>query len=304
MSKSMHRKRDQFYSRDFEFIIDRRNISFEYSRDPIHWHDYCEMEFVCSGNGVHLLNNHHLELHPGSVYIVTPTDFHRVYANEGQSLDLYHMQFGCTVLNSTLMQRITQIQSSLPGGISAQLSGPSLQTVQDGFDQLLKEFSLYYKDSTMMMRTCLERMCLLILREVESGLSPMEQPIRSEVNTPIHKAIQYVRYNFRNPITLADLANHVHLSNNYFGEMFRESMGMSFSEYLRQCRLAYAYRLLIETELNISEVAYESGFSTSSYFSDIFRQQYNMTPTDFRRKQTKKRRLRNEEHDDDRKCTY
>lgn len=291
--KNMHRERDQFYSPDFELAIDRRIVTHEYCRDPIHWHDYCELEYVCSGHGVHLLNNQRLELCPGSIYIVMPLDFHRVYAEPDAALDLYHLQLGCSVLSSELMQRITRDQTALHHGIHVCLNGDVRQTVQSGLEQLLSEFSRHMPDGVMLMRACLERLCILILREAEQngnasnpGYTACETV--SGAASPINQAVQYVHYSFRNSVTLAETARRVHLSANYFGELFHASMGMSFNEYLRKCRLEYAHRLLLETGMDVLEVARESGFRTPSHFTDVFRRQYGMTPTEFRRKQSEK----------------
>ena len=248
---------------------------------------------------MHLLNNQHLELCPGSIYIVTPLDFHRVYANCGDTMDIYHIQLGCSVLGAELMQRITQDQAMLSQGIHVCLSDNARQLVQPALEQLLSEFFRQRSDSVMLMRSCLERLCILILREAELSARPgnfpcpqpeMETPKPEETNAahPINCAVQYVHYNFRNPITLAEAARSVHLSCNYFGELFRANVGMSFNKYLRKCRLEYARRLLLETRMDVVEVANESGFHTPSYFTDVFRRQYGITPTEFRRSYSKK----------------
>ena len=136
----------------------------------------------------------------------------------------------------------------------------------------------------IMLRACLERLCVLILREAErEEKRPPDMP-QAEENAVINQAIQYIQYNFRNSLTLSDVAREVHLSNNYFGELFGGSLGMTFNQYLRKQRLAYACRLLAETELDISEIARESGFKSLSYFSEVFRTQYGEVPTQYRRK--------------------
>ena len=105
---------------------------------------------------MHLLNNQHLELCPGSIYIVTPLDFHRVYANCGDTMDIYHIQLGCSVLGAELMQRIPQDQAMLSQGIHVCLSDNARQLVQPALEQLLSEFFRQRSDSVMLMRSCLE----------------------------------------------------------------------------------------------------------------------------------------------------
>ena len=284
IQNSLYRQGDSFYAPDFEFTIDRRTIPYQENKDMAHWHDYCEVEYVCAGAGEHLVNNHRYPLQPGSVYIITPVDFHRVRSEEGSSLELYHIQFGCSVMDEDMMQRIIRTQAVRPGGIGCMLAPEMRNTVCEAFEQLKKEFEARRPDGTAMMRSCLERLCIMILREAEKGIVMPEHAPEGEAHVMVNRAVQFIRYNFRSGITLSEAAGHAHLSPNYFGELFRRHMGMSFNAYLRKCRLEYALRLLMDTKMNISEIAGESGFPTASYFSEIFRRHYGCSPTTFRKK--------------------
>ncbi|MBR6766567.1 MAG: AraC family transcriptional regulator [Clostridia bacterium] len=279
-----YRQGDGFCSPDFEFTIDRRSIFFQEKGDGLHWHDYCEVEYVCAGSGEHVINNHRYQLQPGSVYIITPVDFHRVNAYKENPLELYHIQFGCSVMDETMMQRIIRTQTVSPDGIGCLLKGKAKDAVRDAFEQLYHEYEDRRPDGTAMMRSCLERLCIMILREAEKGLPAAESGYMAEDHAVINRAVQFIRYNFRSRITLSGAANQAHLSANYFGELFRRHMGMSFNAYLQKCRLEYAMRLLMDTKMNISEIAGESGFRTASYFSEIFRRHYGCSPTTFREK--------------------
>jgi AraC-like DNA-binding protein len=59
--------------------------------------------------------------------------------------------------------------------------------------------------------------------------------------------------------------------------------GLSFNLYLRSLRLHQAKTLLETTELNVSEIAYEVGFSDPKYFSRVFSEQFGTAPRDWRR---------------------
>lgn len=277
MHKSLYRKGDRFYAPGFEVYVDRRQVG---GSVDVHWHDYCEVEMVISGRGVHEINNQRYTLAENCVYLVTPLDFHNV-CPEGE-MEIFHVQFGCSVLGSEMMQRITRTRETREEGIAARTDGRLAEKLRALFEEMEEEFSARREDSVSMLRCCLERLCILILREAEKGEKPGRHSARGQENTVMNRAIQYVQYNFRNPITLSQTARQVHLSDNYFGELFRNRMGMSFNRYLRGQRMAYAVRLLEETELNIAEVVRESGFRSAAYFAEIFKKEYGETPTQFR----------------------
>ena len=290
MRSALYRKGDAFYAPGFEVYVDRRQIGGGEWPDAnqVHWHDYCEVELIAGGCGMHAFNNHRYALEENCAYLITPLDFHAVEVPSGETLELYHVQFGCTVLSGEMMRRIMSVRESLSGGVALQLEPPTVARVRDAFEELLEEFTSRRKDGVTMLRVCLERLCVLILREAERGMQITASAPRKVDNAVINRAVEYIQYHFRSPITLSDAARRAHLSSNYFGEQFRAAMGMTFNEYLRTQRLEYAYHLLMETELSISEIMRESGFQSLSYFSQIFRARYSASPTQIREKRRAK----------------
>jgi len=287
MTSGLYRRGDRFYGPEFELYADRRVLEKGHA-DQVHWHDYCEVELIISGRGWHEMNGCRYPLHEHCVYLITPMDFHAVSTLPQESIELYHVQFGCSVLSSESMQRLTRASAGGMHGIAAEPRGVQQAQIRSMFEEILEEFSVRREDSPAMLRACLERLCLLILRQVEPGEKEPAGIQRADEHAAINEAIQYMQYNFRSPISLADIARRVHLSDNYFGELFRARLGMSLHEYLRKLRLSYACRLLVETELSVSEIAKESGFRSLSYFAEIFKAAYGAAPTVFRKEKHSK----------------
>ena len=88
---------------------------------------------------------------------------------------------------------------------------------------------------------------------------------------------------YAEPLRIGDLAASAFLSIGRFTEVFREEVGCSPREYLGQVRIRAAKSLLIETDLNVSSVATQTGFTDPSYFARFFRQQLGVSPSEFRR---------------------
>ncbi len=97
----------------------------------------------------------------------------------------------------------------------------------------------------------------------------------------IQKALEYIRENY-SEVNATDVASHCGLSYSYFSRIFKKIMHKSFNEYLNYVRLTEAERLLAGTELEITEIALETGFSSTSYFIDKFKKQFGVTPKQFR----------------------
>lgn len=83
--------------------------------------------------------------------------------------------------------------------------------------------------------------------------------------------------------SLADLAALVGLSEYHFLRCFRESTGTTPHQYLMERRIAEAQRLLATTKLSLADVAIDSGFSSQSHMSDVFRQKLGTSPGKWRK---------------------
>lgn len=85
------------------------------------------------------------------------------------------------------------------------------------------------------------------------------------------------------PITLADLASHVHRNSGYISTLFKKEMKINFSDYIKKQRIGVAKHMLIYTNREYAEIGNILGFSSQSYFIKIFHQETGFTPKDYRK---------------------
>ena len=98
----------------------------------------------------------------------------------------------------------------------------------------------------------------------------------------IKVVLKYIENNYMNKISIADIATTVDFSESHFMRYFKETMGTSFVDYLRDYRLTMASRLLTTSDSAILDIASETGFDNLSYFNRVFKKKYGMTPRQFR----------------------
>ncbi|WCM29643.1 AraC family transcriptional regulator [Sphingomonas sp. QA11] len=84
-------------------------------------------------------------------------------------------------------------------------------------------------------------------------------------------------------LTIRDLAEACGLSVSYFARAFRETTGMPPHQWLMDERLKHATRLLLNTDLSLTEIALSCGFSDQSHMTRVFRQKEQHTPAEWRR---------------------
>ena len=99
----------------------------------------------------------------------------------------------------------------------------------------------------------------------------------------IRKAISYINDNYADRIALQDVAQYTCLSPNYLSQLFKQETGKSFLEYLTHCRVEAAKKLLVQSNLTISEIAFKLGYDMPSYFSEVFKRSEGFTPSQYRK---------------------
>ena len=116
------------------------------------------------------------------------------------------------------------------------------------------------------------------------GVAPQVPPSwRRADRDRAHAAAAYVEAHHAQDVALADLAGHVGLSPFHFLRVFRQELGLTPHQHLVRTRLRHAVRLLADTDLPVTEVAYASGFGDLSHFLRAFRRAMGRPPGAFRR---------------------
>lgn len=98
----------------------------------------------------------------------------------------------------------------------------------------------------------------------------------------LNKIIKYIESNLAKPnLSVEDLSKHLGMSRGSLYTKILELTGETPVEYIRTVKLGKAIALMEKTDMNIAQVAYASGFSSSNYFARAFRAKYNMSPREF-----------------------
>ena len=156
--------------------------------------------------------------------------------------------------------------------------------------QLLIEIVIEYTKKTygfeLAIRNNIGNVFLWILRNWnERGL---DLNIASNINDHSFKKLQkifdYVDKNYMNDISAESVASICNMSYSYFSRFFKSTVGKAFSNYLNYVRITEAEKLLLSTSLNITEIAMEIGFTSSSYFIKQFKDYKNISPKQYKQK--------------------
>lgn len=245
----------------------------------LHWHEFYELCFVMDGFGKNIVNGEVHHLTPGSLFLLTPADFHEIEPEPGHTITMYNLVFNEKWIDVEL-QRLLFFHEE-KGSISADVGASHFDKVKLTMEWIYEEYTNKNVGCEIGIKGLLDQLLLELVRNQADGRMVQEFAARTGFAS-IQKPILYLRHHFREEIKLADAAKIAGLSRTYFSQIFRRHTGVPFQVYLQDLRLQFAKSLLTASTLSITEICHASGFNTLTHFERAFKIKYGVSPRIYR----------------------
>lgn len=265
---------------DFFIVLNHYNAKFDF---PVHYHPEYELNLVLHSKGKRIIGDSIKEYHDPDLVLIGSNTPHAWTGHE-KGVHVVTIQFHTDFLSEKALSRklTTPVRELLDRSRMGVLFSEETTTHMidrifrlteiRGFDSLLEFLSILYDLSTSRNQLTL------------SSPSYIGQFDTSK-SRRIKMVNQYLYDNLANPIRIEEVAGIVSMTPSAFSHFFKKRTQRSFSDYLTDLRIGHAARMLIETEKNISEICFESGFNNISNFNRSFRAKKGCTPSEFRSQQ-------------------
>ena len=152
-----------------------------------------------------------------------------------------------------------------------------IQTSWDWDYKSLEKSTLGEIEEQLWVRCLADIEQLASIREVSPG-SPNRKDLIEQIQALIEENI------YQPELSVTFLADQVHLSVNYLRNIFKDNTGNSLSNYINDRKINVICRLLLDTDMTLTEINDKLGFSTRNYFYTFFKKHMGMTPGDYRKK--------------------
>lgn len=253
-----------------------------------HWHPEIEIAYVRQGHIVCTVDDQPLHLAAGDILILSPEQDH-LYHSPTEDAQVLFLIFSLDALalaqhhvfQKVFVQPLKEGMLQLPQKLDT--SHSAYAQIVEQFD---KPYSLYVSGQHYKInRYCaVVNICLALLPWCK--LREDAFPVKVNSNASIRAAINHIHNWYYRPLTLKKIADKVHLNPNYLSTLFREQTGQTVIQYLTRIRIDAAIYLLQNSELNISQIAEETGFRSESTFYQQFRKLTGTSPKTFRQSET------------------
>ena len=266
---------DMRSDKSLESIIHSISYSDEILRKNDHYHDCHQILFIKNGEVEVSINGIEHRAGKGDMIILSRYESH-----------------GITVISDVYERYVLRI-SPLPtyGGeeyLFLTMRPPSFKNIVAAgelYDTILLIFSELVAE-TVKKDSFSERMCSILVSQLLIYISRME-PVIYDFGDKNIKAIldiqRRIESDQKESYSLKQLAEQYHISESTLSHRFKKIVGTSVLEYLYSCRIASAKKLLVKTDMSISEIVESCGFTDCANFSRTFKMRTGMTPTKFRK---------------------
>ena len=193
-------------------------------------------------------------------------------------------------IESFSIEKIKYILSDIFRKISDGQNEDMVYQIYDRIYGLFKDYSdekieEEYRDALSLLNSCcnLSDCKKVILKYVLDCLEYIKSKSEGQVLKPIRTMISYIKDNYREKITIEDMAEIVDLNPIYLGSLFKKEIGLNFSSYLIKVRIDAAKSLLVETNYTIAAIGSEVGYKDTRYFSQLFEKTVGIKPALYRK---------------------
>lgn len=234
---------------------------------PLHMHNFYEVEMVLDGQGANVINGVSFPLTRGLLYLLSPNDTHQIDCTG--AMTLIHAGF--------LPDAENGLSIPLPdGGYVVQLSEKEIEPILHFFSIAESESG---SQEAYRLQGAYAALSLILIHLLRHG----RQCAAASSYQKLQPGLMYIWQHCSDEnLDLKTVAASCSLSPSYFSSVFHQTFGQSFTAYLSECRLRCACYLLSETDMSISDVVYECGFSSPSRFFRVFKSRFRCTPGEYR----------------------
>lgn len=265
--------------------IENNNITILYNKytEPFsmsgfHCHNAYEIYYLQSGTRRYVINNKIYDLKAGDIALINTYNLHLTKKLGG---DL-HERFVLYLDDKTIKSLGENAGKFIEMMENRLISIPEakIRKVNKLFLDIYKEKNNENPFSRQLLCNHTYELLALIYNTIFNH--EYEEPAEF-YGKDIDSALTYIFENFRDRITLNEVAGIVNLNPSYFSRYFKKVTGIGFSKYLTALRIKEAVILLEDTDMNISEVAEKSGFDTLQHFCNTFKKAKGVGASEYRK---------------------
>lgn len=247
--------------------------------EEAHAHDFLEIIFVTDGKGTIAIEDKFYDVRKGDIIVYNADMIHFEKSSVEDPMRILFVAYDKLEITDLPPNRLIP-----PAYESVYPSGNMYGVFLKYFNMLIDEFEskerFYMEISQNISRTLLMYVFRLINRTENAA-------VLLDLGRRMEAALSYIDKNYKQQITLDELAEKCFTNKYYLSHLFTRVQGVSIGKYILEKKIMESKRLLDENKLSVADVAASVGFHDPSYYCRVFKKETGLTPSDYRKRLNK-----------------
>lgn len=251
----------------------------------LHQHDFSELFLVVEGSGKHLVANYQYPLTAGDVFVIKGETEHGF--KDVKDLKLINLMFDANapffelpsmralsgyqaLFNiEPLARQTTDYQAKLT------LSQSQLTDIKHLLESIRVEYETGQAGFEVMINSSMQQLIVTLARIYADQQEAAPKPTHA-----LSRAMVYIEQHYTSgEVSPEHIAHAAFISQRQLERLFKQYLNSSPNQYVRQLQMSYAHKLITEEKLtSVQQIAEQSGFHDSNYFSKCYKQRFYLTP--------------------------
>lgn len=280
--KHIHREITPLMENDCYVCFNRIKQVFSF---PIHFHPEYEITLILNAQGSKRIVGDHIAIIDNQeLVMVGPNVYHcweNYQNNTNETIHEVTIQFCSHIfsdktLNKNIMLPIRELLSNSNRAIS--FSKETISLVRNKIERLSDESGF---EGFLLLQSLLYELAVSKDQKLLTNFQ-INRKYDFYNSEKIETIYYFIQKNYHRRISLNEIAAEVNMTVISFSRLIKQRTGKSFIDFLNEIRLGYAIRALIETQKNIAEIGFESGFNNLSHFNRLFKKRQGCSPKAYR----------------------
>jgi len=273
---SPERKSQQFQVEVFDA---KRHFSVKYP----HRHDFFEVLNLQKGSGYHVIDGNKYEINPPCVFFMSPGQAHKLELSQDIEGYIFIFTADFYLLNRSNQNSLIEfpffytIHQDNPPLLLSNVSDTLF--LENLFRQGIAEISQSREHVSEMLRSILDLILITCTARYPGNETLLN---KGKGQILVKKFYHLIEENSQKNLSLSDYANLIGVTANHLTQTVKSLTGKTSLQVIKAKQLLEIKRLLVHTNLNISEIASQLNFEDQSYFSKFFKRETGLTPLQYR----------------------
>ncbi|WP_291743964.1 helix-turn-helix domain-containing protein, partial [Clostridium sp.] len=267
---------------NYPFDLPIKISYFNIKNYPIHWHNSIEIIYVLKGSLHIKIDTDSFTLNEREVEIINSDESHEIQGIGDNKVLIFNID---PFFFEKYYKDINNIFFYTNSNDDEDQNGPEYEELKSILSQMLCEYVQKLEDYDEEI----EKLLITLLYHLVNNfhyLTHEKEELKEKKDQldRYHRISKYIYNNYNNNITLQEIAKKEFLSPHYLSHEIKYATGYSFTDLINLTRIEESIKLLLDSDISISEISDEIGFSHVRYFNKNFKYYYGCTPLQYRKK--------------------